>query len=77
MLNFELYSIHIEDDEWHSSDKEFFTSYEDAYAARMKYANWYRPNGDVWIRRYDKTGCHCIEEWAIEADGTCRKHFKW
>ncbi len=55
MLDFELYSIYTEDDEYRGSNKEFFYSYDDAYAARMQYANWYRPNGDVWIRRYDKT----------------------
>ena len=47
MLDFELYSICTEDDEYRSSNKEYFYSYDDAYAARMNYANWYRPNGDV------------------------------
>lgn len=75
MLDFELYSIYTEDDEWRGSDKEFFCSYNDAYNARMKYGNWYRPLGDIWIKHYDKTGCHCLEEWAINVDGSIRKHF--
>lgn len=77
MLDFEIYSIYTEDDERRGSDKEYFHSYNDAYAARMNYANWYRPNGDVWIRHYDKTGCHCIEEWHIDHDGGIIRHYPW
>ncbi len=77
MLDFELYSIHTEDNERESSNKEYFHSYDDAYAARMNYANWYRPNGDVWIKHYDNTGCHCIEEWHIDCDGSIIDYYLW
>lgn len=77
MLDFELYSIYTEDDERRGSNKEYFHNYDDAYAARMNYANWYRPNGDVWIRHYDKMGSHCLEEWAIDADGGIIRHYPW
>lgn len=75
MLNFELYSIYTEDDEYRGCNKEYFHNYDDAYAARMNYANWYRPNGDVWIRHYDKTGCHRIEEWHIDYDGGIKSQY--
>ena len=77
MLSFELYSIYTEDDEYRGSNKEFFYSYDEAYAARVKYANWYRPNGDVWIRHYDKTGAHCIEEWHVDRDGSIIRRYGW
>jgi len=77
MLDFELYSICTEDDEYRSSNKEYFYSYDDAYAARMNYANWYRPNGDVWIRHYDKSGCRCLEEWHIDYDGGTIRYYPW
>lgn len=77
MLDFQPYSIYTEDDEYRGSNKEFFYSYDEAYAARRKYANWYRPNGDVWIRRYDKTGAHCIQEWHVDVNGSIVKHNEW
>lgn len=77
MLDFELYSIYTTDDERRGSDKEYFYSYNDAYAARMNYANWFYPDGDVWIRHYDKTGRNFIEEWHIDCDGDIIKYYPW
>ena len=52
MINIDIYSINTEKSEYSSSDDEWFASFEEAVANRMKYANWYRPNGDIWIKHY-------------------------
>ena len=75
MLDFELYSIYTEDDERRGSDKEYFYTYDSAYEARMKYANWFCYNGDVWIRRYDKSGRRCLERWHINKEGNITQHY--
>ena len=46
-------------------------------ANRMKYANWYRPNGDIWIRKKSGNRNRTIEEWHIDSAGYTVNHFKW
>ena len=75
MLNFELYSIYTSDNEYNGSDKELFMSYEEAYAARMNYANWWSEDGDIWIRHFDKNGRSMLEEWHINPEGRIVDHY--
>lgn len=53
MLKQDIYAIYTEDDERRGSIKELFSSFEEAMEARCKYANFFRPKGDVWIYTYD------------------------
>jgi hypothetical protein len=73
----DYYAIYIETDERGGREVDYFETFEEAMDNRMKYANWYRPNGDVWIRHYDKTGAHCIEEWHIDYDGSTIRRYGW
>ena len=75
MLNTELYTINVTIDEYNFKTVEYFYSFKDAMAARMNYANWYRDNGDVYIRRVGKDGVHVIEEWHIDKDGNIINHW--
>lgn len=78
MLNFDLYAIYTEKNEYNGSIDELFTSFEEAMEQRMKYANWFREKGCVWIKKFPaKEKFHTIEEWLINADGTIAKHYEW
>ena len=71
-----IYAIAIEEDEYRTCSKEWFDSFEDAVNNRMKYANWSRPNGSVWIRKY-KGSPVISEEWLINPDGTINSYYDW
>lgn len=49
---FDYYAIHTTDSERSSSDKAFFDTLEEAFNERMNYANWWQPNGNVYIIHY-------------------------
>lgn len=70
MLDFDIYAINTEDDEYKSSDKEFYLSFDEAMKNRFKYSNWYRKNGNVWIKRYQAGIPHAVELWKVNEDGT-------
>ena len=76
MLDFDLFAICTEKNEYSSSVDELYASFEEAMEHRMEYANWWRPYGDVWIKRY-KAGetFHACEEWHIKEDGTIKSHY--
>lgn len=78
MLNFDLYSINTEKDERRSSDDELFLTFEDAMANRMRFANWWRPNGDIWIHKYPANSRFSYSEvWHIDKDGNIVSHYKF
>jgi hypothetical protein len=78
MLNFpDFYKIVIETDEYHTHDVEPFATWEEAMAARMRYANWYSPNGDVWIYKISGKSLRDLEHWHIKADGSIASHYDW
>lgn len=78
MLDFDLFAICTEKSEYSSSIDELYASFEEAMEHRMEYANWWRPNGDVWIQRYKANNTfHCSEEWHISKDGTITDHYGW
>ena len=77
MLNTDLYSIYTTYDEYRGRDREYFYTFEEAIQSRMKYNNWWSPMGDVYIRHYDKTGAHYVEEWHIDSDGTIKTYFNF
>lgn len=49
---FDYWVICTEDGEFSSSDKEVFDSFEDAFAARMDYADWWTNAGTCWVKHY-------------------------
>lgn len=49
---FDYYAIYTSDSETRSSDKAFFDTIEEAFNERMNYANWWEPEGNVYIRHY-------------------------
>ena len=77
MLNFDLYAIYTEKNERDGSIDELFTSFDEAIQHRMKYANWYRPHGCVWIQRIPaNTRFTTAEQWLIDTDGAIISHYK-
>lgn len=79
MLNSDLYTIYTEKSEYRGTVDELFSSFEEAMANRFKYANWWRPSGDVWIYKYaaGSTGTCPSEEWHVREDGHAELRFKW
>lgn len=78
MLNFDLYAIYTDKNERNGSIDEFFTSFEEAMQNRMKYANWWCPRGNVWIKKIPaQSKYRTSEEWLINADGTIASHYNW
>lgn len=78
MLNrLDFYAISIEVDERNSKEVEYFETFEEAKENRMRYANWWRPNGDVWILH--KNGCtlRTAESWHIDSNGMVVSHYNF
>ena len=76
MLNYpDFYMIVIETDEYHTRDVEPFVTWDEAMSERMKYANWYRPNGDVHIHKISGRTMKTIERWHVRPDGTITSHY--
>lgn len=73
----DYYAIYIETDERSGREVDYFETFEEAMDNRMKYANWWRPNGDIWIRKKSGNKNRTIEEWHIDSDGYIANHFKW
>lgn len=70
MLNKDVYAIYTEDDERRGSVKELFSSFEEAMEARYKYANWFRPKGDVWIELFKANDpFRSSHSWNINPEG--------
>lgn len=77
MLDKVIYEIAVEVDEsGRTHGREWFDSFEDAVNNRMKYSNWFRPKGSVWIRKH-KGSPVVSEEWLINPDGTIKSHYDW
>lgn len=73
----DYYAIAIETDEYHTSEVEYFETFNDAMDNRMKYANWFCPQGDIWIKRKSGKSPVVVEEWHINSDGTIYSHYDW
>lgn len=72
MLNFNLYSIYVTTSPERACDKEFFLTFDEAMAARTKYANWRKPNGDVYICQYFNGVLTPVKVWHVNEQGeTC------
>jgi len=78
VLGCDIYAIYTEDNERNGSVKELFLFFEEAMQNRMKYANWYCPNGDVWIYKYKAGSIFSpSEEWHIDQHGKIINHYTW
>lgn len=76
MLNYpDFYMINVDTDEHNSRDVEPFSTWEEAMTARMKYANWWCPNGDVHIHKISGKTMKTIESWHIRPDGSIISHY--
>lgn len=75
MLDFDIFAINVTIDERRRVDKEWFLSFEDAYANRMKYRNWFADKGDVYIVRYAHGDPHEVEMWSINEKGDVIGHY--
>ena len=70
MLNKDVYAIDTDDDERRRSVKELFFSFEEAMEARYKYANWYCPRGDIWIKLFKANSpFRSSHSWHINPEG--------
>ena len=49
MVKFDYYAIYIETSGNNGEIVDIFSSFDDCMQKRMKYANWCRPNGNIWI----------------------------
>lgn len=78
MLDFDLYSIYTEKSERTGSIDEFFLTFEEAFENRMRFANWWSPQGDVWIHKYPASSSfYCSESWLIDKDGNITSHYNF
>lgn len=78
MLNFpDFYMIVVETDERNTRNVEPFATWKEAMTARMKYANWYSPNGDVWIHKISGKSLKDLEHWHVKADGSIASYYNW
>lgn len=73
----DYYAIYIETDERSGREVEYFETFNDAMDNRMKYANWFCPQGDIWIKRKSGKSPVVVEEWHINSDGTIYSHYDW
>lgn len=73
----DYYAIYIETNERDGREVDYFETFEEAMNNRMKYANWYCPNGDIWICKKSGKRNITIEEWHIDSAGYTVNHFKW
>ncbi len=73
----DFYAISVEVNERNSREVEYFETFEEAKKNRMRYANWWCPNGDVWILH--KNGCTLctVESWHIDSNGTVVSHYNF
>lgn len=73
---FDYWTIRTDDDDRHSSDKEFFDTFADAMAARMSYANWCCKKGDCTLVHYrlgpDSMKARVIDVMYLRANGGYR-----
>ena len=76
MIDKVIYAIATEQDEYRRTEDEWFDSFEDAMANRMKYANWFRPKGNVWICKHNGSP-RVSEEWLINETGEVESHYDW
>lgn len=74
MLDKVIYAIATEKDEYRCTEDEWFDSFDDAMANRMKYANWFRPNGNVWIHKHNGSP-RVSEAWLIDETGNIEIHY--
>lgn len=78
MLNFpDFYQIEVEINERDSAKREPFLTFEEAMENRMKFANWWRPNGDVWILKISGKDLSCLETWHVNEKGEITSHYKY
>lgn len=79
MLNYpDFYQIEVEINERDSEKRESFLTFEEAMKNRMKFANWWRPNGDVWILKISgKDLISCLETWHVNEKGEIISHYKY
>ena len=64
------------DDKGNGRDNEAFDSYDEAFANRMNYADWYRPNGCVSIKRYVVSkNIKVTDTWFINQYGEIEAHY--
>lgn len=70
MLDRDIYAIYTDDNEYGGTVKELYQSFDEAKNDRFKYSNWFRDNGDVWIRLYSANGgFKCSHSWHILPNG--------
>lgn len=76
---FEYWAISTADNEYGSSDKEFFDTFADAMAARMNYADWYCPKGVCTLLHYrlgpDSKKAKVLDSVYLRANGEYRMLF--
>ncbi len=70
MLSKDIYAIYTDDDERSGSIKELYDSFEEAKRDRYKYANWYRPKGDIRINLFKANSpFKSSHTWYINPEG--------
>ena len=76
MLDKDIYSIYTTNNEYDGSNKEFFSSFNDAMEARYKYADWFRPKGHVSIKLYKANSpFRCSHTWHISPEGKITEEY--
>ena len=76
MVKFDYYAIYIETSERSGHIVDIFTTFDECMAARMRYANWFMPKGDIWIQHINKRNNFSpSESWHINKNGEIVSHY--
>lgn len=76
MVKFDYYAIYIETSGNNGEIVDIFSSFDDCMQKRMKYANWCRPNGNIWIYHINKGNNFSPSEiWLINENGKIDSHY--
>lgn len=76
MINSIIYAIATEKSEYSCTEDEWFASFEEAMTNRMKYSNWFRQKGNVWIYKHEGSP-RVSESFLIDETGKITDHYKY
>lgn len=78
MVKLDIYAIYVETSERGGQVVDLYNSFEECMEHRMEFANWWRPNGDIWIKHYSGGKNFCPDEdWHIGEEGNIISHYEW
>lgn len=78
MVKLDIYAIYVETSERSGQVVDLYNSFEECMKHRMEFANWWCPQGNIWIKHYPGgKSLSPDEEWHIDEKGTIIGHYDW